>query len=124
MTFGPGGAPNAPHPPTLPGPRTSTPINLCLLQVTRASKVWGEVPLPEDLETDKHVKASQALLDDDEDFAADEASGGELHDARPPRVPAAALNSVVLYLHWEISQKRYVMKYSECYPHYSSCLRI
>ncbi|XP_029690402.1 basement membrane-specific heparan sulfate proteoglycan core protein isoform X5 [Takifugu rubripes] len=47
---------------------------LSCLAVTQASKVWGEVPLPEDLETD-HVKASQALLDDDEDFAADEASG-------------------------------------------------
>lgn len=50
---------------------------LCLLQVTQASKVWGEVPLPEDLEAEKDVKAS-LLLDDDEDFAADEASGGGL----------------------------------------------
>lgn len=47
------------------------------VQVTQASKVWGEVPLPEDLEEDGHLKASLALLDDDEDFAADEASGGE-----------------------------------------------
>lgn len=52
--------------------------SLCLLQVTQASKVWGEVPLPEDLEAEKHVQASQSLLDDDEDFAADEASGGGL----------------------------------------------
>lgn len=101
--------PPTPH-PTLAGCsfwfQTSTPINLCLLQVTRASKVWGEVPLPEDLETDNHVKASQALLDDDEDFAADEASGGGLNDAGQPRVPAAAvLNSVFLFLHWEVSQK-------------------
>lgn len=51
---------------------------LCLLQVTQASKVWGEVPLPEDLEANKDVRASQSLLDDDEDFAADEASGGWL----------------------------------------------
>lgn len=40
--------------------------------------MWGEVPLPEDLESEKHVQASQSLLDDDEDFAADEASGGGL----------------------------------------------
>ncbi|XP_024915374.1 basement membrane-specific heparan sulfate proteoglycan core protein isoform X3 [Cynoglossus semilaevis] len=46
-----------------------------LLTVTQASKVWGEVPLPEDLEAAKVVKASHTLLDDDEDFAADEASG-------------------------------------------------
>ncbi|XP_074498541.1 basement membrane-specific heparan sulfate proteoglycan core protein isoform X4 [Sebastes fasciatus] len=44
-------------------------------EVTQASKVWGEVPLPEDLEGEKDVQASQSLLDDDEDFAADEASG-------------------------------------------------
>ncbi|KAF0035900.1 hypothetical protein F2P81_011212 [Scophthalmus maximus] len=50
--------------------------SLCLLQVTQASKVWGEVPLPEDLEAEKDVQASRSLLDDDEDFAADEASGG------------------------------------------------
>ncbi|XP_029911416.1 basement membrane-specific heparan sulfate proteoglycan core protein isoform X2 [Myripristis murdjan] len=46
-----------------------------LVTVTQASKVWGEVPLPEDLEAEKNVQASQSLLDDDEDFAADEASG-------------------------------------------------
>ncbi|XP_056158189.1 basement membrane-specific heparan sulfate proteoglycan core protein [Lampris incognitus] len=46
-----------------------------LVTVTQGSKVWGEVPLPEDLEADKSVQASQSLLDDDEDFAADEASG-------------------------------------------------
>ncbi|XP_045912374.1 basement membrane-specific heparan sulfate proteoglycan core protein-like isoform X7 [Micropterus dolomieu] len=44
-------------------------------KVTRASKVWGEVPLPEDLEAEKDVQVSQSLLDDDEDFVADEASG-------------------------------------------------
>ncbi|TNN43981.1 hypothetical protein EYF80_045836 [Liparis tanakae] len=44
-------------------------------RVSQASKVWGEVPLPEDLEAEKAVQASQSLLDDDEDFAADEASG-------------------------------------------------
>lgn len=44
--------------------------------MTQASKVWGEVPLPEDLEAEKTVQGSQSLLDDDEDFAADEASGG------------------------------------------------
>lgn len=41
--------------------------------------MWGEVPLPEDLEAAKVVKASHTLLDDDEDFAADEASGGGKH---------------------------------------------
>ncbi|XP_068454510.1 basement membrane-specific heparan sulfate proteoglycan core protein isoform X9 [Clinocottus analis] len=46
-----------------------------LVTVTRASKVWGEVPLPEDLEVEKDVQTSHGLLDDDEDFAADEASG-------------------------------------------------
>ncbi|XP_047187254.1 basement membrane-specific heparan sulfate proteoglycan core protein isoform X12 [Scophthalmus maximus] len=46
-----------------------------LVTVTQASKVWGEVPLPEDLEAEKDVQASRSLLDDDEDFAADEASG-------------------------------------------------
>ncbi|KAM4737871.1 basement membrane-specific heparan sulfate proteoglycan core protein isoform 2-T2 [Anableps anableps] len=46
-----------------------------LVSVTHASKVWGEVPLPEDLESEKDVQASPSLLDDDEDFAADEASG-------------------------------------------------
>ncbi|XP_075331347.1 basement membrane-specific heparan sulfate proteoglycan core protein isoform X3 [Odontesthes bonariensis] len=46
-----------------------------LVSVTQASKVWGEVPLPEDLEAERDVKASQSLLDDDEDFAADDASG-------------------------------------------------
>lgn len=40
--------------------------------------MWGEVPLPEDLEAEKDVQASHSLLDDDEDFAADEASGGGL----------------------------------------------
>uniref|UniRef100_A0AAV2LZ82 Basement membrane-specific heparan sulfate proteoglycan core protein n=1 Tax=Knipowitschia caucasica TaxID=637954 RepID=A0AAV2LZ82_KNICA len=45
------------------------------LRVSQASKVWGEVPLPEDLEAEKKVQASHSLLDDDEDFAADEASG-------------------------------------------------
>lgn len=73
--------------------QTSTPINLCVFlpQVTQASKVWGEVPPPEDLKAEKVVQASQSLLDDDEDFAADAASGGEL-DGRPDGLePAAAL---------------------------------
>ncbi|XP_028266709.1 basement membrane-specific heparan sulfate proteoglycan core protein isoform X11 [Parambassis ranga] len=46
-----------------------------LVTVTQASKVWGEVPLPEDLEAEKDLQASRSLLDDDEDFAADETSG-------------------------------------------------
>ncbi len=52
---------------------------MCLLQVTQASKVWGEVPLPEDLEAEKDVQASRSLLDDDEDFAADDGSAGGLN---------------------------------------------
>ncbi|KAK1898318.1 Basement membrane-specific heparan sulfate proteoglycan core protein [Dissostichus eleginoides] len=45
------------------------------VDVTQASKVWGEVPLPEDLEGATTLKVSHSLMDDDEDFAADEASG-------------------------------------------------
>lgn len=47
--------------------------------------MWGEVPLPEDLEAEKDVQASQSLLDDDEDFAADEASGGGFDTDRKPQ---------------------------------------
>ncbi|XP_017274656.1 basement membrane-specific heparan sulfate proteoglycan core protein isoform X4 [Kryptolebias marmoratus] len=46
-----------------------------LVSVVQPSKVWGEVPLPEDLESEKDIRASRSLLDDDEDFAADGASG-------------------------------------------------
>lgn len=54
--------------------------------------MWGEVPLPEDLEANKDVGASPSLLGDDEDFAADEASGGELlRDT-----PTAVLNTQVV----------------------------
>ncbi|XP_038866751.1 basement membrane-specific heparan sulfate proteoglycan core protein-like [Salvelinus namaycush] len=46
------------------------------LSVAQSSKVWGEVPLPEDLDSSRTVvQRSQRFLDDDEDFAADEASG-------------------------------------------------
>ncbi|XP_055079317.1 basement membrane-specific heparan sulfate proteoglycan core protein isoform X9 [Periophthalmus magnuspinnatus] len=74
-------------------------LTLCLLlschlvTVSRASKVWGEVPVPEDLEAEKKVQASHSLLDDDEDFAADEASGdlpsGE-DDGSAPWPPAVS----------------------------------
>lgn len=37
--------------------------------------MWDEVPFPEDLEVASGPKP-QHYLDDDEDFAADEASGG------------------------------------------------
>ncbi|KAM6977222.1 basement membrane-specific heparan sulfate proteoglycan core protein [Aplochiton taeniatus] len=43
--------------------------------VALGSKVWGEVPFPEDLEAEDRVQRSRSFLDDDEDFAADEASG-------------------------------------------------
>ncbi|XP_061908758.1 basement membrane-specific heparan sulfate proteoglycan core protein [Entelurus aequoreus] len=46
-----------------------------LLTVTRASKVWGEVPPPDDSVEQKDVPAAPSLLGDDEDFVADEASG-------------------------------------------------
>ncbi|XP_054634275.1 basement membrane-specific heparan sulfate proteoglycan core protein isoform X10 [Dunckerocampus dactyliophorus] len=46
-----------------------------LVSVTQASKVWGEVPLPDDLVEQKGVQAAPSLLGDDEDFVADEASG-------------------------------------------------
>ncbi|XP_015241296.1 PREDICTED: basement membrane-specific heparan sulfate proteoglycan core protein isoform X8 [Cyprinodon variegatus] len=46
-----------------------------LISVTQASKVWGGLTLPEDLESKKDIHASPSLLDDDEDFAADEGSG-------------------------------------------------
>lgn len=75
-------------------------LTLCLIltchlvTVTQASKVWGEVPLPEDLEAEKGVQASQSLLDDDEDFAADEVSGdlpsGE-DDGSTPWPPAVSI---------------------------------
>ncbi|XP_028309184.1 basement membrane-specific heparan sulfate proteoglycan core protein isoform X2 [Gouania willdenowi] len=65
------------------GTRTSTIYGIILsftltcqlVTVTHASKVWGEVPLPEDLEAKKDAQVSPSLLDDDEDFAADQASG-------------------------------------------------
>lgn len=47
--------------------------------MAQSSKVWGEVPLPEDLDSERTVvQRSQRFLDDDEDFTADEASGGRV----------------------------------------------
>ena len=40
--------------------------------------MWGEVPVPEDLEAGHRVRQTRQYLDDDEDFAAD-GSGGEVH---------------------------------------------
>ncbi|KAJ8258098.1 hypothetical protein GJAV_G00193140 [Gymnothorax javanicus] len=45
-----------------------------LINVTQGSKVWGEVALPEDLEAEK-ASVRYPGVTDDEDFAADEASG-------------------------------------------------
>ncbi|KAG5281836.1 hypothetical protein AALO_G00049330 [Alosa alosa] len=42
-----------------------------LTNVALSSKVWGEVPVPEDLEASRGVRQAQRYLDDDEDFAAD-----------------------------------------------------
>ncbi|KAJ8016910.1 hypothetical protein DPEC_G00012250 [Dallia pectoralis] len=47
-----------------------------LINVTHNSRVWREVQLPEDLESETAVaRTSERFLDDDEDFFADEASG-------------------------------------------------
>ncbi|XP_060793462.1 basement membrane-specific heparan sulfate proteoglycan core protein isoform X4 [Neoarius graeffei] len=46
-----------------------------LMNVAESSKVWDEVPFPEDLEVASGPKPQHYLDDDDEDFAADEASG-------------------------------------------------
>ncbi|XP_035236655.1 basement membrane-specific heparan sulfate proteoglycan core protein-like isoform X3 [Anguilla anguilla] len=45
-----------------------------LINVTQGSKVWGEVAFPEDLEAER-AGALDPAQTDDEDFAADEASG-------------------------------------------------
>ncbi|XP_031421933.1 basement membrane-specific heparan sulfate proteoglycan core protein isoform X10 [Clupea harengus] len=42
-----------------------------LTNVAWSSKVWGEVPVPEDLEAGHRVRQTRQYLDDDEDFAAD-----------------------------------------------------
>ncbi|XP_066527292.1 basement membrane-specific heparan sulfate proteoglycan core protein [Hoplias malabaricus] len=75
-----------------------------LLNVVESSKVWGEVPLPEDLEASKVQRIKRHLddevdpaarkkwnfLDDDEDFAADEGSGDMIsgdEDGSTPEPP-------------------------------------
>lgn len=45
--------------------------------------MWGEVPLPDDLVEQKDIQAAPSLLDDDEDFIADEASGGGQYHKQP-----------------------------------------
>ncbi|KAM8864764.1 basement membrane-specific heparan sulfate proteoglycan core protein isoform 13-T13 [Spinachia spinachia] len=67
--------PRTPRTPRTRGLILSLVLACQLATVTQASKVWGEVPLPEDLEGEKAVVASHSLLDDDEDFAADGVSG-------------------------------------------------
>ncbi|XP_068162728.1 basement membrane-specific heparan sulfate proteoglycan core protein isoform X3 [Antennarius striatus] len=62
-------------PPSLFGLILCLILSCQLVTVIQASKVWGEVPLPEDFDAEKDAPASQSLLDDDEDFAADAASG-------------------------------------------------
>lgn len=74
--------------------------------------MWGEVPLPEDLEAEKEVQASRSLLDDDEDFAADEASGGGLESR-------SALNSADMHSlkcspsPESLAQSRYFISHNE-----------
>ncbi|KAL1020675.1 hypothetical protein UPYG_G00003200 [Umbra pygmaea] len=47
-----------------------------LINVAQSSKVWGEVPFPEDLDSERTIiQRSKRFLVDDEDFAADDASG-------------------------------------------------
>ncbi|XP_077565304.1 basement membrane-specific heparan sulfate proteoglycan core protein isoform X7 [Stigmatopora nigra] len=67
-----------------------------LVTVTQASKVWGEVPWPDDLVDQKEAPAAPSLLGDDEDFVADEASGdlpsGEDDGSTPwPHVPESTI---------------------------------
>nr|XP_020441243.1 basement membrane-specific heparan sulfate proteoglycan core protein isoform X3 [Monopterus albus] len=68
-----------------------------LVSMTQASKVWGEVPLPEDLEAERAVQASQSLLDDDEDFAADEASGDLVSGEDDGSTPWPSVNETTIY---------------------------
>ncbi|XP_053705091.1 basement membrane-specific heparan sulfate proteoglycan core protein isoform X1 [Synchiropus splendidus] len=68
-----------------------------LLSVTQASKVWGEVPLPEDLEAEKEVRVARSLLDDDEDFAADEASGDLPSGAEDGSTPWPPVSESTIY---------------------------
>lgn len=56
--------------------------------------MWGEVPFPEDLELEKDVLVSPSLVGDDEDFAADEASGGELAKGMANHKPQRQLHLI------------------------------
>ncbi|XP_053096921.1 basement membrane-specific heparan sulfate proteoglycan core protein isoform X12 [Pangasianodon hypophthalmus] len=70
-----------------------------LIHVAESSKVWEEVPIPEDLEVAR-VPRPQRYLEDDEDFAADEASGdlisGE-EDGSTPEPPTDDLSITIYY---------------------------
>ncbi|XP_046725155.1 basement membrane-specific heparan sulfate proteoglycan core protein isoform X3 [Silurus meridionalis] len=70
-----------------------------LIEGAKSSKVWDEVPFPEDLEV-ASVPRPQRYLEDDEDFAADESSGdfisGE-EDGSTPEPPVVDLSSTIYY---------------------------
>ncbi|KAK2825049.1 hypothetical protein Q7C36_018976 [Tachysurus vachellii] len=67
-----------------------------LINVAESSKVWDEVPFPSDLEA-ASVPRHRRYLEDDEDFANDEASGypisGE-EDGSTPEPPVADLTTI------------------------------
>ncbi|XP_076839971.1 basement membrane-specific heparan sulfate proteoglycan core protein isoform X4 [Brachyhypopomus gauderio] len=67
-----------------------------LTNVARSSKVWGEVPFPEDLEAAKQVRP-QRYFDDDEDFAGDEASGDVISGEEDGSTPEPPLPGTVYY---------------------------
>ncbi|KAL7859348.1 hypothetical protein SRHO_G00144950 [Serrasalmus rhombeus] len=84
-----------------------------LVHVAESSKVWGEVPLPEDLDASKEQRIRRSLdddkdrvtqrmlryLDDDEDFAADEASGDWIsgdEDGSTPEPPVTIYYRVLV----------------------------
>ncbi|KAL7864275.1 hypothetical protein AOLI_G00156950 [Acnodon oligacanthus] len=83
------------------------------VEVAESSKVWGEVPLPEDLDASKEQRIRRSLdnekdratqrmwryLDDDEDFAADEASGDWIsgdEDGSTPEPPVTIYYRVLV----------------------------
>ncbi|TSL61242.1 Basement membrane-specific heparan sulfate proteoglycan core protein [Bagarius yarrelli] len=78
---------------------TSPYQHICGPSVATSSKVWDEVPFPEDLET-ASLSRPQRYLEDDEDFAADEASGdlisGE-EDGSTPEPPVVDPSTTIYY---------------------------
>ncbi|XP_030623830.1 basement membrane-specific heparan sulfate proteoglycan core protein [Chanos chanos] len=70
-----------------------------LVNVAQSSKVWGEVPFPEDLEAERGQRPRH-YLDDDEDFAADEPSGDGIsgeEDGSTPEPPVIDPTPTTIY---------------------------